>query len=93
MIDNETRRELDQLKAGTTFAAGSFDLNVSSTSTTVTRNGVSIGSVVHTTAYSSVAANADITRVVPFKGGFTVTHNSSSTAGRTHMFSFRTPQS
>lgn len=93
MIDQETRRELDALKGGTTFAASNLTLNVSSTSTIVTRTGVSGTSVIATQALSSNSANSDITRIVPAKGSFIVTHNSSSTAGRTFLYSFVTPQS
>jgi hypothetical protein len=91
-MDQEVRREIDGLKQGTTFAAGQFSVNSSVTSTTVTRNGVSAGSVVHATAYSSTAANSDIQRIIPAKGSFVVYHTSNAGI-RTYAYSFVTPQS
>lgn len=89
--DPEIRKELDDLKQGATFAAGSFSLAVApATSTVVTRRGVSSASVICTQAYSALASNSDITRIVPAKDSFTVTHSSSANA-RTHRYSFVTP--
>ena len=93
MIDEaELRRQVNDIKQGATFAASSFTLNVSSTSTTVTKVGVSATSVVHPMAVSSVGRQDDIVRIVRASGQFVVTHNSSSTAGRTFLYSFNTPQ-
>ena len=90
-IDDEVRRELNSLKQGSTFAGGSFDLDVApATSTVVSRRGVSSSSIIMTQAYSAAASNADITRIVPAKDSFTVTHSSSASA-RTHRYSFTTP--
>ncbi len=93
MIDEaEFRRQINDVKQGATFAASSFTLNVSSTSTTVTKAGVSTTSAVHPMALSSNSSQTDIVRIVPASGSFVVTHNSSSTAGRTFLYSFQTPQ-
>ena len=93
MIDEaELRRQINDVKQGATFAASSFTLNVSSTSTTVTKTGISRTSAIHPMALSSNSAQSDIVRIVPATGSFVVTHNSSSTAGRTFLYSFNTPQ-
>lgn len=92
MIDDDVRRELDSLKQGTTFTGGTFSLDVSpATSTVVTRQGVSTGSVVHFQGYSTDAVNSHITRIVPAKGSFTVYH-SASVNTRTYRYTFQTPQ-
>lgn len=90
MIPAETRRELDDLLTGRTTAARSFNLAVApATSTTVTCLGMSSNSVVLTQAYSALASNADITRIVPAKDQFVVTHTASANA-RTHRYIWKT---
>lgn len=90
MISREIQRWLDQLLTGWTTGAGSFDLTVTpATSTTVTRTGVSSNSVILTQAYSANASNADITKIVPAKDSFTVTHTASANT-RTHRYIIKT---
>jgi hypothetical protein len=92
-VDEATfRRAILELKQGLTFAASMFTLNVSSTTTSVTRSGVTATSAIHPMALSSNSAQTDIVRIVPASGAFVVTHNSSSVAGRTFLYSFATPQ-
>lgn len=88
-IQPEVRRELNDLLYGKSLAVGSFDLTTGVTSTTVTRTGVSSNSVITTQAYSANASNADITRIVPAKDQFVVTHTNSALA-RTHRYFFVT---
>ncbi len=90
-IDAEVRRELDALKQGAIFAASTFTANVSSTTTVVTKRGVSSGSIINITAVNSNASNSDIVRVIAAKDSFTVTHNSSSVAARTYGYAYFTP--
>lgn len=92
-VDEATlRRAVLELKQGLTFAASMFTLTVSSTTTSVARTGITATSVVLPMALSSNSAQSDIVRIVPASGLFTVTHNSSSVAGRTFLYSFATPQ-
>lgn len=89
-MDAETKRELDSLRSGYLTCAGEFSLAVApATSTVVSRRGVSSTSVILTQAYSALASNADITRIVPTKDSFTVTHTASANV-RTHKFFFPT---
>ncbi len=91
MIDAEVRRDLDDIRQGRTWAAASFNLTADgvTTTTTVTRLGVSSNSVVLTQAYSALAANSDITRIVPAKDSFVVTHTASANV-RTHRYVYFT---
>jgi len=90
MIPDEIRRELSDLLQGRTTAARAFTLAVApATTTTVPCVGVSSNSVVLTQAYSALASNADITRIVPDKDQFVVTHSSSADT-RTHRYTWKT---
>lgn len=85
-MDVQTKRELQDLRGGRIETAGSFDLAVApATSTVITRNNISSTSVILSQAYSALASNADITRIVPGNGTFTVYHSSSASA-RTHRY-------
>lgn len=86
MIDPEVKRELDDLKRGNSTRISTFDLAVSpATSTVVVRRGVSSTDLILTQAYSALAANSDITRIVPAKDSFTVYHAASANP-RTHRY-------
>jgi hypothetical protein len=89
IADDNTRRAVDEILQGRTHAAAAFNLTTGVTSTVVTRTGVSSNSVILTQAYSALASNADITRIVPAKDSFTVTHTNSGNA-RTHRYVFLT---
>lgn len=92
-MDQDTRREIDNLKQGTTFTGGEFTLAANpATSTVVTRTGVSTGCVIHFQGYSADAVNSHITRIVPAKGSFTVYHSASANT-RTYRYTYQTPQS
>ena len=79
--DPETKREISELLQGRTTAAGSFNLATgAATTTTVVKIGVSSNSVILTQAYSALASNADILRIVPAKEQFVVTHAASANA-------------
>lgn len=90
MMDPETNRQLIDLRKGETVTASEFSLSVApATSTSVDRRSVSESSVIHFMAYSSNAAQGDITRIAPFKGGFIVTHTASASV-RTYKYDFVT---
>ena len=90
MIDDEVRRELIKITTSRSTACGEVALAVSpATTTTVTRRGVSSNSTVLLQALSSLALNGDITRVVPSKDQFIITHAASANA-RTYRYAFIT---
>jgi hypothetical protein len=91
-MDQETRRYIDDLLRGRTVANGLFNLAASpAASTSVTRLGVSSGSVVLVSPYSN-AVMSDIRQIVPAKDAFVVHHVSSSTTPRTFRYVFLTGQ-
>lgn len=86
MIDSDVRREIDQLKQGFVFVAGTLSLASSpATTTTITRVGVSSGSIVSLTPYNSAAATAGIPQCVPANGSFVLSHSSSAST-RTYRY-------
>jgi len=86
MIDDDVKRALNEILQGRTTAASSFALVTGAgTTTTVVKAGISANSVILTQAYSSLASNADILRIVPAKDQFVVTHTASGNA-RTHRY-------
>ncbi len=87
--DPEVKREIDLLLQGRTQAAASFGLATGTTATTVIKTGISSNSLITTQAYSALASNADIIRIVPAKDQFVVTHTNSADA-RTHRYECRT---
>ena len=89
LVDDENRRAVNEILQGRTHAASSFDLATGVTSTVVTKTGVSSNSVILTMAYSALASQADIVRIVPAKDSFTVTHTNSGNA-RTHRYVYFT---
>lgn len=91
MIDKEVMRWLNDLLMGRSTACGEFTLvhDGVSTTTTVTRKGMSSNSVISTQALSALASNSDITRIVPAKDQFVVTHPASANI-RTFRYSFLT---
>ena len=91
MIPADVRRELDEIKQGATYTGGTVTLNVSSTSTVVSRRGVSSGSVIHFMATGATASMADIVRIVASKDSFAITHTSSTSSTRAFTFDFTTP--
>lgn len=91
MMDDETRRYIDDLLAWRTAVGGTVTLATSGTTTTVTRKGVSSSSVVSLTPYDDGAKTEGIPKVVPTKGAFTITHTSTATA-RNYRYVIHTPQ-
>lgn len=90
MNEDQVQRYLHDLLTGRTTAARSFSLALNpATTTTVTCLGMSSNSVVLTQAYSALASNADITRIVPAKDQFVVTHTASANT-RTHRYIWKT---
>jgi hypothetical protein len=92
MIDDpKIRREINELKQGLTFVAGELTLTNSSTTTTVTRQGVSASSCVGLTPYTVAAKTEGIPQCVPSNGAFTLTHSNALTT-RTYRYVVHTPQ-
>ncbi len=91
-MDDDVNRELIQLRMGRITSCGAFTLTNTATSTTVTpRAGiVSARSVILTQAFSASAANGDITRIVPAKDSFTVTHTDPGASTKTHRYAVLT---
>ena len=88
--DQEVSRAITDLLRGQTYTASTFDLTTgAATSTSVTRIGMSSNSVVLPQAYSALASNADIVRIVPVKDSFTVFHTASANT-RTHRYVYLT---
>ena len=88
--DPEVKREIDLLLQGRTQAASSFSLATgAATTTTVIKEGISANSLITTQAYSALASNADILRIVPAKDQFVVTHTASANV-RVHRYECRT---
>jgi len=87
-IDPEIKRELDDLRRGTTTRIGTFTLAAApATSTIVARKGVSSADLVQWMAWSANAVQGDITRVVPARDSFTVFHTASAaTPPRTYRY-------
>lgn len=85
IADEEARRALNEILQGRTHSVGVFDLATGTTTTTVTKTNISANSVILTMAYSALASQADITRIVPAKNSFVVTHTNSANA-RTHRY-------
>jgi hypothetical protein len=89
--DADLRRMANELKQGMTFVAGQLSLNSSSTTTSVTRDGVSTTSVISLTPYDAGARTEGTPQVVPSSGAFVLTHTSTTTA-RTYRYVVHTPQ-
>lgn len=87
----ELRRAINEVKLGLCFVAGSLSLTSSTTTTTVTRDGVSASSVVSLTPYNTGAKNEGIPQVVPATGSFVLTHTNTTTP-RTYRYVVHTPQ-
>lgn len=83
---DDARRAIDHIYQGRVRSCAEFTLATTGTSTTVTKTGISTQSVILTQAFSSSAANADITRIVPGKDTFTVTHTATSGGTKTHRY-------
>lgn len=91
MIDDETRRELVNLLRGNTYMAGEVTLTNSSTTTSVTRRGVSASSAISLTPYTSAARTEGIPQCVPAADSFVLTHSNALTT-RTYRYVVHTPQ-
>jgi flavoprotein len=86
-MDDDVKRELDDLRQGRTNVARVFTLAVApATATSVACISMSSNSVVLTQAYAFSASNADITRIVPSKDFFIVTHPASAATSRTFRY-------
>lgn len=80
-IDPEIKRELEDLKRGNSTRVSSVSLAVApATTTTVSRRGVSSTDLILTQASSALASNSDITRIIPAKDSFVITHAASANA-------------
>lgn len=88
-MDDEVRREIQDLKDGRIAVVGSVALNSNVASTAVTRLVTSSRSCVLLSPYDTGAKNEGIPRVVPYKGGFTI-HHTNTTATRTYYYTIFT---
>lgn len=91
MIPEEIRREIINLMRGATFVAGQVTLTNASSTTSVSRDGISTTSIISLTPYTSAARAEGIPQCVPAAGAFTLTHNSNSST-RTYAYVVHTPQ-
>ncbi len=92
MIDDaEFRRQILEVKQGLTFVAGTLSLTSNSSTTTITRLGVSASSAVSLTPYNAGARTEGIPQCVPAAGSFVLTHASVSST-RTYRYVVHTPQ-
>ena len=89
--DADVRRLGNEVKLGLTFVAGQLSLTSNSSTTSITRDGVSSTSVISLTPYNAGARTEGIPQVVPANGSFVLTHTSAATA-RTYTFVVHTPQ-
>ncbi len=85
-VTDQAQREFSAIYQGRIRTCGEFTLTATATATAVTKLGVSTQSCIFTQAFSTNAANADITRIVPAKDAFTVYHTNPGAATKTHRF-------
>lgn len=88
---DDLRREINEVKQGFCYVAGTCELSTSSTSTVISRRGVSTTSVISLTPYDPGARTEGIPQCVPATDTFRLTHTSTATA-RTYRYVVHTPQ-
>lgn len=92
-MDEDTKREIQDLKEGRLDPVGTFVLALTpATTTTVTSRPCSSNSTVIPIPYDADAATLGVPRVVPGKGQFVV-HHAASAATRTYRYAVLSPRS
>lgn len=89
--DGDLRRLENEVKQGFCYVAGTCTLSTSSTSTVVSRRGVSATSVVSLTPFDAGARTEGVPQCVPATDSFRLTHTSTATA-RNYRYVVHTPQ-